>query len=128
VGRPININSEKEEIYLKASRYRIYALGGFGVNLGQFSIFLKHKETGEIVKCKKAFWPVQAYAFGKRAKRILIADIPQKGQFEILFKSPKSLRVRYSNLLIISMFKKPLTTDRIEVFITEKLGVYPILK
>ena len=128
MGRPININSEKEIINLKASRYRIYALGGFGVKLGRFSISLKNIETNEIVKCEKAFWPVQAFAFGKRAKRILIADIPKDGQYELLFNNPKTLKIKHTNLPISSLFTKPMGTENIEILITEKLGVYPILK
>ena len=96
--RPININKKKEEIDLKARRYRIYVLGGFGVNLGEFSIFFKHKETNEITECQKAFWSVQAYAFGKRAKRIFIVDIPKEGQFEVIFNNPETLKVNHSNL------------------------------
>ena len=128
MNKPININNVREEIYLKACRYRIYVLGGFWVNLGQFSISFKHKETSEITKCKKAFWPVQAYAFGRRAKRIFIVDIPKEGQFEILFNNPETLRVKHSNLPISSFFRKSLTSDQIDILITEKLGVYPILK
>jgi hypothetical protein len=127
-NRPININSERVEIDLEASRYLIYVLGGFGVNLGQFIISFKHMATGEITKCKKAFWPVHAYAFGMRAKRVFIVDIPIEGQYEVLFTNPKTLRVKYSNLPISSLFRKPLATDQIEILITEKLGVYPILK
>lgn len=128
MGRPININSEKEIIDLNASRYRIYALGGFGVNLGRFSMSLKNIETNEIVKCEKAFWPVQAHAFGKRAKRILIVDIPKEGRYEVLFVNPETLRVKHSNLPISSMFRKPLANDQIDILITKKIGVYPILK
>lgn len=126
--RLININDNGKEILLKVSRYRIYVLGGFGVSLGQFSIFFKDKETDRVIKCKKSFWPVQAYAFGKRAKRIFIVDIPEEGLFEVFFKNPETLKVKHSNLPISSMFRKPLTSNQIEVLITEKLGVYPILK
>ncbi|WP_147767639.1 hypothetical protein [Seonamhaeicola maritimus] len=128
MGRPININSTEEIVDLKASRYRIYSLGGFGVNLNQFSISLKNIATDESIKCKKAFWPVQAYAFGKRAKRILIVDIPEEGRYEVLFDNPETLRIKHSNLPISSMFRKPLATDKIEILITEKLGVWPKLK
>ena len=98
MGRPININSTEEIIDLKASRYRIYSLGGFGVNLNQFSISLKNIATDESIKCKTACWPVQAYAFGKRAKRILIVDIPEEGRYEVLFDNPETLRIKHSKL------------------------------
>lgn len=127
MAKPININSKKEVIALEATRYRIYTLGGFGVNLGQFTISFKHLETGELIKCKRAFWPVQAFAYGKRAKRVFIVDIPNKGHFEIIFQNPETLKVKHSNLPIISMFGKPLPTDQMEVIITKKLGIYSIL-
>ncbi len=130
MGIPIKINSQKELIDLKASRYRVYVLGGFGVKLGQFSISLKHMESGEVVKCEKAFWPVQVslvldqvYAFGKRAKRILKVDILKEGQYEVLFGFPETLRIKRSNLLFSSLFAKPLTTENIEILITEKGSV-----
>ena len=98
------------------------------MNLYQFSISLKNIATDESIKCKKAFWPVQAYAFGKRAKRILIVDIPEEGRYEVLFDNPETLKIKHSNLPISSMFRKPLATDKIEILITEKLGVWPKLK
>jgi hypothetical protein len=45
MSKPININKPGEEINLKARRFRIYILGGFGVSLGRFSISFKHKKT-----------------------------------------------------------------------------------
>lgn len=128
MGKPININSKGEIVDLKAAKYKIYSLGGFGVNLNQFSISLKHTETSESIKCKQAFWPVQAFAFGKRAKRILIVDIPKEGRYEVLFHNPETLRIKHSNLPISSMFGRPLATDKIEILITEKLGIFSFLK
>ncbi|MDT8413091.1 MAG: hypothetical protein RQ875_11545 [Vicingaceae bacterium] len=107
VTRLININNKQEEIELKARRYRIYVLGGIFVNLGEFSISFKHKETNEITECQKAFWPVQTYAFGKKAKRIFIVDIPKEGQFEVIFNNPETLKVNKSNLIISRTLKIP---------------------
>ena len=61
-------------------------------------------ETSEIIKCKKAFWPVQPYAFEKRANRIFIAHIIKGGQYEILFNHPETLRVKHLNILILNSF------------------------
>jgi len=127
VNKPINLNNKGEIVELKAHRYRIYVLGGFGVNIGQSSIDFKHKETSEITKCKKSFWPVQTYAFEKRAKRIFIADIPKKGLYEVVLNKPETIRVQSSNLSIISLFKKPLNNSKVEILITEKLDSFPIL-
>jgi len=128
VNRPININKQGEEIELKSRRYGIYVLGGWGVNLGEFSISFKQIGTKEIATCQRAFWPVQAFAFGKRAKRILIVDIPEAGPYEVLFNNPETLIVKCTNLPISSLFFRPLPTEQIEIVITEKLGVFPILK
>lgn len=89
-----------------------------------FSISLRHKQTNEIIESKKAFWAVQTFAFGQRAKRILTIDIPREGSYEVLFKHPEALKVKYSNLLFSD--KTPLPTDSIKVVITEKFGVFPI--
>ena len=123
----ININSQGEKINLQERRYRIYMLGGFSVKLGQFSISIRHKITNKIITSKKAFWPVQAYAFGKRAKRILILDVTESGEYEVIFNNPKSVKVKKSNLLILSLIYSFISTDKLEVIITKKLGTYPNL-
>jgi hypothetical protein len=126
--RPINIHSKNELVDLEPSRYRIYALGGFGVKLRQFSISFKHTETGELIQCKRSFWPVQTFAFGKRAKRIFVFDIQKEGSYEVLFENPTSLKIKHSNLPISSIFSKPMANEEIEILISKKIGVYPILK
>lgn len=113
---------------MEARRYRIYILGGWGISLGDFSITLKQKGTDRIIKCKKAFWPVQAFAYGKRARRILILDIKESEQYEVIFDNAETIKVNRSNLPISAMISKPKPVDQLEVLITEKLGVYPILE
>ena len=100
MNRPININSKGEAINLTARRYKIYALGGWGIDLGNFSILFKDKKTGEIIKCKTNTYPVQSFLHGKRAKRILIVDIPGQSKYEVIFENPESLKVKSSNLFI----------------------------
>jgi hypothetical protein len=70
---------------------------------------------------------VQAYAFGRRARRIFIVDIQKEGQYEILFKNPETLTVKHSNLPLVSMMRSPIANEQLEILITEKLGFYPIL-
>ena len=127
MSRIINISTQSEEIDLELGRYRIFVLGGFGVNLGKFSISFRNKATSEITKSEKAFWPVQTFAFGKRAKRIFIVDISEAGKYEVLFNKPEALKVKPSNLPISSFFSDFLSTDKIEIVITKKLGIFPIL-
>lgn len=123
--RPINIHRKKEVVYLKATRYRIYTLGGFGVKQGQFSITFKHTETHETLKCVKAFWPVQTFAFGKRAKRVFVVDVPKDGHYEVIFNHPETLRIKPSNLPIKSLFQKEIPNNQIEILISSKLGMLP---
>jgi hypothetical protein len=70
---------------------------------------------------------VQAYAFGRRARRIFIVDIQKEGQYEILFKNPETLTVKHSNLPLVSMMRSQIANEALEILITEKLGFYPIL-
>ena len=128
VSRPININSKGEIILLKARRYRIYVIGGFSVELGHFAVSLKHQDTRQVIKCTKAFWPVQAFAFGKRAKRIFVVDVPYDGKYELIFDHPETVIVRRSNLFIRSFWNQPINREQLEIIITEKLGVYPVLQ
>lgn len=124
----VNITSKGKTISLEARRYRIYILGGWGINLGDFSISLEQKETNRIIKCERAFWPVQAFAHGKRARRIFVLDIKESGQYEVIFDNSETLKVKRSNLPISSRFDRLKQADQLEVLFTEKLGVYPILE
>lgn len=128
LNRPININSEGEEINLIARKYRIYLLGGWGVNLGYFSISFKDTKTNEIIKCKRAVYPVQAFSHRKRAKRIFTVNIPKQSTYEVIFANPKSVKIRKSNLFISSLFTKPISNEKIEILITEQMGFFPIIK
>lgn len=75
MSRPININDKNAETNLFAGKYRIYIIGGWGVKIEDFKVLLKNMETDEIIESRKSFFPVQTYAFGKRAKRILVIDV-----------------------------------------------------
>jgi len=121
MSRPINIIKKNKEIDLKIGKYKIYVLGGYRVTLGRFFIDFKHKKTNEVIECERASWPVQTYAFGKRAKRIFIVNIPEEGLYEILFNNPETLIVKSSSLFIYSIFSNNncLPTDQIEIMITQ---------
>ena len=75
MNRPININSKDEEIHLSEGKYRIYIIGGWGGKIGRFKVLFKDKKTDKVVESRKAILSVQTYAFGEKAKRILIVDI-----------------------------------------------------
>lgn len=114
----ININEIGSEIYLKVGRYEIYILGGYGVKLNQFTISIRNKESKKLIDCEKAFWRIQKHKFSKRAIRFFVVDVSIEGNYEIIFKNPKSLKLKTSNLPISSLFDAPLSTDNIEVYLT----------
>ncbi len=114
--RLININSIGEQIDLKAGKYRIDILGGWGVKLGDFFILIKNIETQDVIKCKRTFLPVQSFVFRKRAKRIFIINVPKSARYEVVFKNQESLKVKRSNLPISSMFANPLPNKELEIY------------
>jgi len=114
--KPININSIGEQIDLKAGKYRIDILGGWGVKLGEFSVLIKDIDTQEMIKCKRTFLPVQSFAFGKRAKRIFVISVPKSARYEVVFKNQESLKVKHSNLPISSLRTNPLSNEGLEIY------------
>jgi len=67
LNRPININIKGVEINLIAKKYSVYIIGGWGIDLGDFSVSFKDKETGKLTMCRKAVFRIQAFLDGKRA-------------------------------------------------------------
>lgn len=126
MSRLININSQNEEINLEAGTYRIFLLGGFGISLNNFSISLINIKSKEIIESKKAFWRVQTYVNGKRAKKINIININNSGQYKIVFNNPKSLKVKKSNLRLNYFSNETLSSENLEIIITQKNGLFPI--
>jgi hypothetical protein len=113
----INIHNNGHEIDLKAGKYKIDVLGGWGVKLGQFSISFKNSVTGQIVDCERSFWPVQSFAFGKRAKRILTTRIVKSGTYKIEFWNPGTLEVKETNLFFSGLFQEPMPNGKISIYI-----------
>lgn len=113
----INIHTSGEQIELSQGKYKVDILGGWGVELGSFSMKLKNSATQEEVECKKAIWPVQTYAYKKRAKRILNFKITNDGLYTIVFNRPETVRLKRSNLIILSLFQDPIDTNDIEIHI-----------
>ncbi|AXT20493.1 hypothetical protein D7030_05050 [Flavobacteriaceae bacterium AU392] len=114
---PINIHNSGAKIYLSAGIYNVNVLGGWGVEVNGFSFSLKKVESDLIIKPRNTKWRVQSYAFKMRAKRILILDISEQGEYIIEFKNPKNLRVRRSNLFITQFFEDLLSNENLEICI-----------
>ena len=117
MGHAINIYNSGQEIDLQIRKYKIDVLGGWRVELGQFSISLVHNQSGRTVNCERSFWPVQSFAFDKRAKRIFIANIIEAGTYNVEFKNSDTLKVKHTNLFFIALFQDPLPNDKISIYI-----------
>ena len=87
------------------------------LDIGQFSISFKNDQSGQIVNCQKTFWPVQSYAFDKRAMRILKVNIVEPATYTVEFKRPTTLRLKRTNLFFRSLFQDPIPTDKISIYI-----------
>lgn len=114
----INIHTEDERLDLDARTYWINVLGGWGVNVGDFSILLTNIETREQVKCRRAFWAFQFYSFefDERAKVLFTIRIPTPGTYRIEFKNANNLKVKHSNLFFSSLSKQPIPNSDLVVY------------
>lgn len=126
MSKIININSKNQEINLEVGTYKIFLLGGFGITLNNFSISLISIKTNEKIESKKAFWPVQTYVNGKRAKKMLTININNSGQYKVVFNNPESIIVKKSNLKFNIFSNETLLNENLEIIITLKIGLFPI--
>jgi hypothetical protein len=117
MGQVINIHDRDQEIDLEIGKYKIDVLGGWGVKLGQFSILLKHGRSGQTVNCERSFWPVQSFAFDKRARRIFIANIVEAGTYKVEFGKPETLKIKHTSLFFSGLFQAPIPNDKISIHI-----------
>ena len=113
----VNIHNNEHEIDFEAGKYKIDVLGGWGVKLGEFSISFKHTLTGQTVYCDRSRWPVQSFAFGKRARRIFVAHIAEPGIYKVEFEQPETLEIKETNLFFSGFFQEPIPNDKISVYI-----------
>ncbi len=113
----INIHNKGIEIEFEVGKYKIDVLGGWGVNLGQFSIALKHKLNGQMAECERSFWRIQSVVHGKRAKRIFEVQISLPGIYELAFSEPTTLQVKETNLFFSRLLQKPLPNETICIYI-----------
>lgn len=125
--KPINIYAKDKVVSLQERRYRIYALGGWRAKVNEFRISFINTNTNETFQSVKAFWPVQTYSYSRRAKRILIVDILQEGNYKVIFQSPESIELKWSNLFLLNRIHSRLPNKEIDVLITTKLGVNPMI-
>ena len=118
----ISIHSLGAQVELDEGRYRIDVIGGWGVTLGLFSVTLTNHET--VIPSKRAFWPVQHYAHGKRAKRVLIVDIPKKDVYHIDFNRPETLQVNHHNLPFFPIMERTVPNQGLKIRITRQFFTF----
>lgn len=114
---PINIHDNSQQIYLSVGIYSVKVIGGWGVKVNDFSILLKKVENDITIKSESTIWRYQSYAFNQRAKRILVLDVYQSGNYIVEFKNPKSLQVRRSSLFISRFIENPIPNGSLEICI-----------
>ena len=112
---PINIYDSGKIVELPVGIYSVKILGGWGVEVGNFSFHLENLENGQIIEPKGTFWRVQSYENKKRAKKIFTLDIGQRGRFKIEFKNQDDLKVRRSNLILTRLFEKDLENKTLKI-------------
>lgn len=117
MGKVLNIHSKGEQIELEAGEYKIDVLGGWRVNLGEFSIAFKHNQSQQVVECHKAFWPIQTFKFDKRAKRIFLVKIRAAGSYTIKFNNPETIELKEKNLFFSSRFDNAVPSHKISIYI-----------
>ncbi|WP_298311840.1 hypothetical protein [uncultured Aquimarina sp.] len=114
---PINIYDSGKAIELSVGIYSIKVIGGWNVSIGNFTFSLKNMKNGKIILPEITNWRFQSYESGERAKKIMILDIPERGDYIIEFKNQEDLKVRPSNLIITRLFEKQIPNKELRVWI-----------
>ena len=111
----ININSIGEQIGLGEGKYKINLIGGWGIELNEFSLAFKNIQTQELLIANRSFWPVQSYQENRRTRRIMIVNINQEGLYEVIFTNSDKLIVRWSPLRMHRLWADPVSNERLEI-------------
>ena len=114
---PISIHSNDQKQYLSVGIYSVKVLGGWGVKVNDFSVILKKDESNLVIKAEETIWRYQSYAFKQRAKRILILDIYESGNYTIEFVNAESLKVKPSSMFIHRFLEKEIPNENLRICI-----------
>ncbi len=114
---PINIYDSGKAIELTVEIYSVKVIGGWDVSIGNFTFSLKNMKNGNIIKPEITNWRFQSYESGERAKKIMVLDIPERGDYIIEFKNQEDLKVRPSNLIITRLFEKQIPNNELRIWI-----------
>lgn len=113
----ISIYDSGKIIELPVGIYSIKVLGGWNVKVGDFRIELRNRKNDKIIKPRVTNWRYQSFELGERAKKIMILDIVEYGNYFIDFKNREDLKVKPTNLLIVSSFEKEIPNRKLKVWI-----------
>ncbi|WP_109437025.1 hypothetical protein [Aquimarina sp. AU119] len=114
---PINIYDSGKAIELSVGIYSVKVIGGWDVSIGNFTFSLKNMKNGKIILPEITNWRFQSYESGERAKKIMVLDIPERGDYIIEFKNQEDLKVRPSNLIITRLFEKQIPNNELRIWI-----------
>jgi len=82
----INICDSNKIIELHVGIFSVKVLGGWDVVIGDFAFSLKNTENGKVINPRTTMWKTQSYEFGEKAKKIMVLDIPERGNYSIELK------------------------------------------
>jgi hypothetical protein len=117
MNNPINIIDNNKQIELSPGAHHLNILGGWNVNTGNFSIILRELGGDIKIKSKDIPWRIQSFSFGKRVKKIASVEVPKKAIYEIEFLNATEVKVKKSNLIMLSVFQKNIPTNKIQIYI-----------
>ena len=113
----LNLNSSSRTVDLQPGKVAVWIVGGFGVKLNDFRLRFLNTQTNKAIQASVVISKVQWIKNGRKAKRMLMANIQEGGTYKIMIDGADSLEVRKSNLFVTSLFQKPLQKDQIELII-----------
>ena len=117
-GFPINICDSNRIIELHVGIFSVLVLGGWDVVVGDFTFSLKNIKNEKVINPRKTMWKTQSYEFGEKAKKIMILDIPERGNYSIEFKNQDSLKIWKADLpFIYRLFRLPFSKQFVQIII-----------
>ncbi|NQX76388.1 hypothetical protein [Gilvibacter sp.] len=114
MSHKINIHDSGTIVKIQPGIYKVYALGGWKVRLGAFSMSLIDQTTGNEITSKQVKFGLQDRRHGVKAKQIATISVPEWHEYEIRFINPEDVQV-YHSPLFPGLFDKPLDNKQLEV-------------
>ena len=110
----IKIHESGVIVKIQPGIYRVYALGGWNVRLGAFSMSIIDQKTGNEINSKQVKFGVQDRRHGVRVKQIATLSVPEWRDYEVRFHNPSDLQV-YHAIFFPGLFEKILDNKQLEI-------------